>query len=158
MYVTAGTCGPCRFGMYEAEYGKALRDSAFGNFRVLLFQQSGGLKQSDGDQALELNAKFAITLLKSIMIADMVNELGYKIRPYEVNSGETNQVIEEVKKIAGDALREHPLYLPCPAQDQEAVQDHRGVLHPGVAQGEDHRRVLGTDHRGRCQLPHVRVA
>ena len=107
VYVTAGACGPCRFGMYEAEYRKALRDSGFGNFRVLLFQQSGGLKQSAGDQALELNAKFAITLLKSIMIADMINELGYKIRPYEINSGETNRVIEEAKKIAGDALREH---------------------------------------------------
>ena len=106
VYVTAGACGPCRFGMYEAEYRKALRDSGFGEFRVLLFQQSGGLKQSSGEAALELNAKFAITLLKAIMVADMINELGYKIRPYEINKGETNQVIEEAKRIAGDALRE----------------------------------------------------
>ena len=106
VYVTAGACGPCRFGMYEAEYRKALRDSGFGKFRVLLFQQSGGFKQSDGEEALELNTKFAITLLKSIMVADMINELGYKIRPYEVNPGETNQVIEEAKIIMGDALRE----------------------------------------------------
>ncbi|MCE2465575.1 MAG: 2-hydroxyglutaryl-CoA dehydratase, partial [Dehalococcoidia bacterium] len=63
VFVTAGACGPCRFGMYEAEYRKALRDSGFDRFRVLLFQQSGGFKQSDGDNALELNTKFAITLL-----------------------------------------------------------------------------------------------
>ena len=106
VYVTAGACGPCRFGMYEAEYRKALRDSGFGKFRVLLFQQSGGLKQSSGDAALELNANFAVTLLKAIMVADMINELGYKIRPYEVNKGETNRVIEEAKEIMGDALRE----------------------------------------------------
>ena len=106
VFVTAGACGPCRFGMYEAEYRKALRDSGFGEFRVLLFQQGGGLKQSSGDAALELNAKFAITLLKSIMVGDMINELGYKIRPYEVNKGDTDQVIEEAKKIMGDALRE----------------------------------------------------
>ena len=106
VYVTAGACGPCRFGMYEAEYRKALRDSGFGDFRVLLFQQSGGLKQSEGDAALELNAKFAITLLKAIMVADMINELGYKIRPYEVNKGETNRALEEAKIIMGDALRE----------------------------------------------------
>ena len=73
---------------------------------VLLFQQSGGLKQSSGEAALELNAKFAITLLKAIMVGDMINELGYKIRPYEINKGETDQVIEEAKRIAGDALRE----------------------------------------------------
>ena len=106
VFVTAGACGPCRFGMYEAEYRKALRDSGFGNFRVLLFQQSGGLKQSAGDAALELNAKFAITLVKSIMIGDMINDLGYKIRPYEVNQGETDKVVEEAKKIMGDCLRE----------------------------------------------------
>ena len=106
VYVTAGACGPCRFGMYEAEYRKALRDSGFGEFRVLLFQQSGGLSQSGGEAALELNAKFAITLLKAIMVADMINELGYKIRPYEINKGETDQVIEEAKVIMGDALRE----------------------------------------------------
>ena len=106
VYVTAGACGPCRFGMYEAEYRKALRDSGFEKFRVLLFQQSGGFKQSSGEAALELNAKFAVTLLKAIMVADMVNELGYKIRPYEVNKGQTDQVIEEAKVVLGDALRE----------------------------------------------------
>ena len=106
VYVTAGACGPCRFGMYEAEYRKALRDSGFGKFRVLLFQQSGGLKQSDGEAALELNAKFGITLLKSIMVGDMINELGYKIRPYEVTKGETDQVMEEAKVVMGNALRE----------------------------------------------------
>ena len=106
VFVTAGACGPCRFGMYEAEYRKALRDSGFGKFRVLLFQQSGGLKQSAGEAALELNAKFAITLLKAIMVGDMINDLGYKIRPYEVNKGETDRVIDESNKIAGEALRE----------------------------------------------------
>ena len=106
VYVTAGACGPCRFGMYEAEYRKALRDSGFDDFRVLLFQQSGGFKQSEGEEALELNANFAITLLKAIMVGDMINELGYKIRPYEVNKGETNRVIEEAKVVMGDALKE----------------------------------------------------
>ena len=107
VFVTAGTCGPCRFGMYESEYRKALRDSGFDKFRVLLFQQTGGLNQTgDGEYALELNAKFGITLLKSIMVADMINELGCKIRPYEVNSGQTDEVIEDAEKVMGDALRE----------------------------------------------------
>ena len=82
VFVTAGACGPCRFGMYEGEYRKALRDSGFEKFRVLLFQQTGGLKQSDGQEALELNAKFALSLVKGIMVGDMINDLGYKIRPY----------------------------------------------------------------------------
>ena len=106
VYVTAGACGPCRFGMYEAEYRKALRDSGFGEFRVLLFQQGGGFNQSGEDSALELNAKFAITLLKALMVGDMINELGYKIRPYEVNKGTTDKAIEESKSLMGDVLRE----------------------------------------------------
>ena len=44
VFFTAGACGPCRFGMYEAEYRLALRNSGFDGFRVLLFQQSGGLE------------------------------------------------------------------------------------------------------------------
>ena len=50
MFVTAGACGPCRFGTYVTEYRKALRDSGFDGFRVLLFQQQGGLKQATGEE------------------------------------------------------------------------------------------------------------
>src|SRR5215813_8614759 len=49
IFLTAGACGPCRFGMYEAEYRLALRNSGFDGFRVILFQQSGGLNQSDAE-------------------------------------------------------------------------------------------------------------
>jgi hypothetical protein len=49
VFLTAGACGPCRFGTYVTEYRKALRDSGFDGFRVLLFQQTGGLKQATGD-------------------------------------------------------------------------------------------------------------
>jgi hypothetical protein len=50
VFLTAGACGPCRFGTYVTEYRKALRDSGFDGFRVLLFQQTGGLKQATGDE------------------------------------------------------------------------------------------------------------
>ena len=43
VFLTAGACGPCRFGMYVTEYRKALRDAGFDGFRVVLFQQTGGL-------------------------------------------------------------------------------------------------------------------
>src|SRR5215470_4933002 len=38
VFFTAGSCGPCRFGMYEAEYRFALENAGFNGFRVLLFQ------------------------------------------------------------------------------------------------------------------------
>jgi len=50
VFFTAGACGPCRFGMYEAEYRLALRNAGFDGFRVLLFQQSGEMCIRDSYQ------------------------------------------------------------------------------------------------------------
>lgn len=105
VFVTAGACGPCRFGTYVTEYRKALRDSGFEGFRVLLFQQQGGLKQATGqEQGLKMNPEFFITLLKAILIGDVLNMVGYRIRPYEVVPGSTNIAIEESKQLIHDAF------------------------------------------------------
>ena len=105
VFITAGACGPCRFGTYVTEYRKALRDSGFEGFRVMLFQQQGGLKQATGDeQGLKMNPKFFITVLKSILIGDVLNMVGYRIRPYEVVPGSTNQALEASKKLIHDAF------------------------------------------------------
>ena len=47
VFLTAGACGPCRFGMYVTEYRKALRDAGFDGFRVIMFQQQGGPRAGD---------------------------------------------------------------------------------------------------------------
>ncbi len=105
LFVTAGACGPCRFGTYVTEYRKALRDSGFEGFRVILFQQQGGLKQATGEAAgLEMNPKFFVTLLGAIMMGDALNALSYRIRPYEVVPGSTQKAIEESKQLIHDAL------------------------------------------------------
>jgi predicted nucleotide-binding protein (sugar kinase/HSP70/actin superfamily) len=105
VFVTAGACGPCRFGMYVTEYRKALRDAGFDGFRVMLFQQQGGLSQATGDDVgLEMNPPFFIAVIKSVVCGDVLNALGYRIRPYEVEPGATNRAMEEAKKIVYQAL------------------------------------------------------
>lgn len=105
VFVTAGACGPCRFGMYVTEYRKALRDAGFDGFRVMLFQQTGGLSQATGDDVgLEMNPDFFIAIIKSIVCGDVLNALGYRIRPYEVEPGATNRAMEETKRILYEAL------------------------------------------------------
>jgi predicted nucleotide-binding protein (sugar kinase/HSP70/actin superfamily) len=105
VFVTAGACGPCRFGTYVTEYRKALRDSGFEGFRVLLFQQQGGLKQATGEaQGLEMNPKFFVGLLKAILIGDALNAIGYRIRPYEVERGATDRALDASKQLIHDAL------------------------------------------------------
>src|SRR5436190_1636284 len=112
VFVTAGACGPCRFGTYVTEYRKALRDSGFDGFRVLLFQQTGGLKQATGDGVgLEMNPAFFWGLIRAIMIGDVLNALGYRIRPYEVVPGAADRALEVSKKIIADAF-EHGTSLP----------------------------------------------
>lgn len=107
VYITAGACGPCRFGMYEAEYRLALRNSGFEGFRVLLFQQGGGLNQADVEAGLEMNLDFFLSLINAMNMGDMLNEIGYIIRPYEVEKGKTNEVMEEVREKLAQALRTH---------------------------------------------------
>src|SRR2546426_8257745 len=90
VFFTAGACGPCRFGMYEAEYRLALRNSGFDGFRVLLFQQSGGLNQATDDAGIEFNPPFFISLLNAFFMGDPLNEVAYQIRPYETEPGKTH--------------------------------------------------------------------
>ena len=96
VFVTAGACGPCRFGMYEAEYRLALRNSGFDGFRVILFQQKGGIEQDSNGSGLQVDVEFVVAMVNAIMIGDVLNELAYQIRPYEVRAGRTDEVFEAV--------------------------------------------------------------
>ena len=95
VFFTAGACGPCRFGMYEAEYRLALRNAGFDGFRVLLFQQSGGLSQSDAEAGLEMNLDFFLGILNALNCGDVMNEVAYAVRPYEMEAGATDKVLDE---------------------------------------------------------------
>jgi len=105
VFITAGACGPCRFGMYEAEYRLALRNSGFEDFRVILFQQSKGLSQEDVNAGLEMNLDFFLAMLNSMNMGDMLNEIGYLVRPYETEPGRINHVLDEARESLANALK-----------------------------------------------------
>src|SRR5262244_1547446 len=105
VFITAGACGPCRFGMYEAEYRLALRNSGFDGFRVMLFQQSGGLSQSEAEAGLELNLDFFLGILNALNCGDVLNETAYAVRPYEVSSGETDRILDETMDYLHEVFR-----------------------------------------------------
>jgi predicted nucleotide-binding protein (sugar kinase/HSP70/actin superfamily) len=105
VFLTAGACGPCRFGTYVTEYRKALRDSGFDGFRVLLFQQTGGLKQATGDEVgLKMDPTFFWSISRAILIGDVLNALGYRVRPYEVEAGSTDRALETSKGYIAEAF------------------------------------------------------
>jgi len=105
VFFTAGACGPCRFGMYEAEYRLALRNSGFDGFRVLLFQQSGGLSQSDTEAGMEMNLDFFLGILNALNCGDVINEVGYAIRPFEANAGDTDRALNDSMDIMHEVFR-----------------------------------------------------
>ncbi len=107
VFLTAGSCGPCRFGMYEAEYHNALRNAGFDGFRVLIFQQTEGYEEDGGLEAgLRTDFDFYLSIIHSVMLGDLLNELGYQIRPYEKEQGATDRALEECAAILYRALRE----------------------------------------------------
>jgi predicted nucleotide-binding protein (sugar kinase/HSP70/actin superfamily) len=107
VFVTAGACGPCRFGMYESEYRIALRNAGFDKFRVMLFQQSGGLSQKDMEAGLDMNLDFFLGMLNGMNMGDILNELAYMIRPFETEEGKTDEVLSWAREYLRGVLRDH---------------------------------------------------
>jgi len=103
--LTVGSCGPCRFGMYATEYRKALRDAGYEGFRIEQFAQVGLIDGGDGaDNGIEFDLRFTIALVKALFAGDILNLLGNRIRPYEIEKGATNSAMEKSRLCVIEAL------------------------------------------------------
>lgn len=106
VFVTAGSCGTCRFGMYEAEYRLALANAGFEGFRVLLFGTDDGIDQSTGQKAgLDMNLDFFLGLITAFNIADILNQFRYHLRAYEVVPDSVDEVTERVLDHLSEFIR-----------------------------------------------------
>ena len=87
VYFSAGGCGPCRFGMYESEYREALAHAGFQGFRVLTFQSNRVIKEGSWEPGLKYTLNFGMGMLNALILGDLLFEMAYQIRPYEVHRG-----------------------------------------------------------------------
>ncbi|MFW6181346.1 MAG: hypothetical protein ACOC8N_06315 [Spirochaetota bacterium] len=87
LFITAGSCGPCRFGMYEMEYRKALRDAGFGGLTVVALQQGEAMVRDLKHMGFSIRRRDFFTLLKPLILGDLINDLYYQVRPYETRPG-----------------------------------------------------------------------
>lgn len=143
VFLTADACGPCRFGSYKTEYRKALADAGFPNFRVMVFQQKGGLNQdAGGDDAapgLEMNPPFFLRIILGIIVGDVLNALSYRVRPYETTPGATDRALAEARTRlirtfeTPGALKHLPLDILAIRRAFGAIEVDRTVLKPKVA-------------------------
>jgi predicted nucleotide-binding protein (sugar kinase/HSP70/actin superfamily) len=136
VFFTSGSCGPCRFGMYESEYRLALEHAGFGGFRVLLFSQNDGIKAQSGEPGLKFTVDFGMGMLNALNLGDVTNEMLYQIRPYEMVPGETERAFAEVTNILSSFLRERPRF--------EILERTPVWLRPRLAQKKKLKDTLNT--------------
>jgi predicted nucleotide-binding protein (sugar kinase/HSP70/actin superfamily) len=110
VFFTAGSCGPCRFGMYESEYRMALENAGFGGFRVLLFSQNDGIKAQSGEPGLKFSVDLGMGSMNALNLGDVTNVIAYNLRPYEVVPGETDRAIAWVVDELSRLLRDRPVF------------------------------------------------
>ncbi|HUN84193.1 MAG TPA: hypothetical protein VMU48_07430 [Terracidiphilus sp.] len=149
VFFTAGSCGPCRFGMYEAEYRFALQNSGFEGFRVLLFQQTDGIKAASGEPGLKFSVDFGMGMLNALNLGDVINELVYQVRPFEVNKGETDRVIHEAVTALTDTLRDRKRWHimdAAPGWAKPFLGKHKKVEGIGCTLGKVAHNLYGKEY------------
>lgn len=110
VFFTAGSCGPCRFGMYESEYRLGVQNAGFDGFRILLFQQNDGIKAASGEPGLKFTVDFGLGALSALNLGDIINDVSYQIRPYEVVPGETDRVLAELLEDLSARMRDRRMF------------------------------------------------
>ncbi len=110
VFFTAGSCGPCRFGMYESEYRMALENAGFGGFRVLLFSQNDGIKAQSGEPGLKFSVDLGMGAMNALNLGDITNEIAYQLRPYEVVPGATDRALDRIVEKLSHFLRSRPVF------------------------------------------------
>src|ERR1700681_3071206 len=96
VFLTAGACGPCRFGQYHESYAMALDGLGLRDFRLFLLAQDE-LDQGPGNGGgLDINMPMSLGIIWSILCGDLVTDLEYATRPYEMNKGQTELVLRDV--------------------------------------------------------------
>ena len=120
-YLTAGACGPCRFGMYEIEYRKALGDAGFPGFKVVGVQQNEALVQDLRKLGICFEKKYLSRFIDAIILADLLNNIFYKIKPYEVIPQSVDQWRSSSLDLLYTAFRHNSCITPSLKQIRDAL-------------------------------------
>src|SRR5262245_50165571 len=81
VFLTAGACGPCRFGQYHESYSMALDQIGLRDFRMFLMAQNQLDQGSQDGGGLEINMPLSMGLVWSLLCADVMTDLEYLTRP-----------------------------------------------------------------------------
>lgn len=125
VFFTAGSGGPCRFGMYEAEFRSAFAAAGFPGFRVILFLQDHGVNASSGQSGLKFSVDFGMSALHAFILGDLLNDLHRKLSAYETAPGDAQRMVSEVTEQLATYFRTTPYF----DLEEAAPRWLRGSLH-----------------------------
>ena len=108
IYVTAGSCGACRFGQYHQSYELALRNVGLDSFRMFLLGQEGLDQGAAAGGGLDLNLPFTLGAVWAVVLTDVVQDLEYQLRPYELRKGDTEKAARESVEYLYEVFRKRP--------------------------------------------------
>jgi predicted nucleotide-binding protein (sugar kinase/HSP70/actin superfamily) len=103
--------GPCRFGQYTVLQRQILDREGFQDVAILAPASNNAYQG--------LSSLMRRSLFKAIVCSDIILKAQCKVRPYEVNAGETDRVVAEVAESVAKVL--------------EKDGDLPAVLHEGIA-------------------------
>lgn len=112
VYLTAGACGACRFGQYHQSYELGLRNSGLDAFRMFLLDQDQLNQKPVSGGGLDLDFPMTLGILWGIFCTDLVQDLEYQVRPYEIVPGHTDAVVKESVEHLYEAFRHRPRHGP----------------------------------------------
>lgn len=104
--VLTQTGGGCRASNYLHLLRKALNKANLSTVTVLSFNLSGLEK----DSSIQLNVKFVRRAIAATIYGDLMMHLANQIRPYEVNKGETDKVVNQLITFLNDQICNHRGY------------------------------------------------
>jgi predicted nucleotide-binding protein (sugar kinase/HSP70/actin superfamily) len=106
IFVTVGACGPCRFGQYHESYERVLEGLDLTDFRIFLLDL---LQMEQNEGGLEITMPLTFGLVYTMFMGDLLTDMEYAVRPYEVVPGETDRVLRESVEILYEKFRKRPL-------------------------------------------------
>jgi len=109
VFLTAGACGPCRFGQYHESYSMALDQIGLRDFRMFLMAQNELDQGSKDGGGLDINMPLSMGLVWAILCADVLTDLEYLTRPYEAEPGTTDRVLKESIEHLYQVFRKRPV-------------------------------------------------
>src|SRR5580700_4229993 len=109
VFLTAGACGPCRFGQYHESYEMALDGMGLKDFRLFLLAQDQLDQAPEKGGGLQINMQLSLGIVWAILVGDILTDMEYLTRPFEVNPGETDKVMKESADYLFEIFQKRPV-------------------------------------------------